>query len=447
MPQGDVTNTLKGVWELEDGSRVIDPIQVVAMKKPAKILFLLKAKAESPSLPNKIIVKSLEIDKGKFKYYEIDKVLPTCKFSSLATFIPAMEASIRTNYFFVGSIGKSDQAVVSSLVCIKIGNTGLEVVDTTQINTLKFGNIYSIRAISKDKTDFLAVGGNKSVVTVVFKENKFSLMQEFINIHSGPVIDTIFSKFYLTTASHKDHFIQMLGAEELSDNNLSMNLKNRLEFIVPKLKSDYDCWSIKSIPLPSTNFTTFEVSSDHSTAYLGSFHTPGLMKLNLSNPSSTSTILPDKKVSSIFSTGKNFVIANEEDRQIQLLLGDFSEISSIKGAPLKVQSKGTWANLKHFNADDVTVWMKENMNLIQVTSDNLAIQNLPPLEILDSHVLVSCAASNSMSVIGMYLRNLSNPKEDVIISIKNFETVHLSKVTMLLPNSRIFLTSPNSPLD
>lgn len=80
LPQGEVTSTFKGVWELEDGSRVIDPIQVVAMKKPAKILFLLKAKAESPTLANKIILKSLEIDKGKFKYYEIDKVLPTGTF-------------------------------------------------------------------------------------------------------------------------------------------------------------------------------------------------------------------------------------------------------------------------------------------------------------------------------------------------------------------------------
>jgi hypothetical protein len=332
-------------------------------------------------------------------------------------------------------------------VCIKIGNTGLEVVDSTQINSLKFGNIYSVRAISKDKTDFLVVGGNKSVVTLVFKENKFNLMQEFINIHSGPVIDTVFSKFYVSTASHKDHFVQMLGAEELSDNAYTMSLKNRLEFLVPKLKADYDCWTIKTIPLPSSNFTTFEVSFDHSNAFLGSSHSPGVVKVNLSNPSSTSTLLADKKISSIFSAGKNFVIANDDDRQLQLLLGDFSEISSIKGVPLKVDTKGTWANLKHYNSDDVTIWMKESLNMIQVMSDSLAVQTLPPLEISESHVLVSCAASNSMSVIGMYLRNVNNPKEDVIITVKNFETVQMSKVTMLLPNSRRSSPSSNCPFD
>lgn len=334
----------------------------------------------------------------------------------------------------MGCIGKNDQNVVSTLACIKIGNTGLEVVDSTLITTLKFGNIYSIRAISKDKTDFLAVGGNKSVLTYVFKENKLYLMQEFINIHSGPVIDTIFSRFYVSTASHKDHYIQMIGAEEYGDKNFTMSLKNRLEFLVPKLKADYDCWTIKTILLPNSNFTTFEISSDHNSALLGSSSIPGLVKVNLSNPSSFSTVIPDKKISSIFSTSKNYVVATEEDRSLHLLLADFSQISTIKGVPLKVDTKGILINLKHYNSEDVILWMKESLNIIQVTSDNLMVQTLPPLEILESHVLVSCAASNSMGVVAMYLKNPLNKKEDSLVTIKNFDAVQIAKVCNILPS-------------
>jgi hypothetical protein len=79
LPDCKVTNTYKGVWELEDGSRVVDPIQSVVMKKPNKILFLLKAKAESPTLANKIIIKALDLEKGKFKFYETEKLIPNCK--------------------------------------------------------------------------------------------------------------------------------------------------------------------------------------------------------------------------------------------------------------------------------------------------------------------------------------------------------------------------------
>jgi hypothetical protein len=322
------------------------------------------------------------------------------------------------------------------LSCFKIGNTGLEVVDSFQINTLKFGNIYSLRAISKEKTDLLTVGGNKSVATFAFRENKFSLMQEFINIHSGPVIDTIYSKFFVSTAAHKDHFIQMIGVEQYGDKNFSTSLKNRLEFLIPKLKADYDCWSVKSYPLPNSNFTTLEISADLSTAILGSSKTPGLVKMSIGNPASTSTVLPQKKVNSIFSTGKNFLISTEDERALYLLLPDLSEINSIPGSPLKPESKDIICNLKHYNSEDVVLWMKETLTVIQVTSDSLSVQTLPPLEIAESHVLVSCAASNSLAVTAMYLRNPATSNEDVLVTIKNFEVVQMCKTSSILPNGK-----------
>ena len=81
LPQGEITNSYKGVWELEDGSRLVDPVQVVSLKKPPKVVFLLKAKSDSPTMANKLIIKSLDLEKNKFKFYDADKLIPNSRLS------------------------------------------------------------------------------------------------------------------------------------------------------------------------------------------------------------------------------------------------------------------------------------------------------------------------------------------------------------------------------
>lgn len=275
------------------------------------------------------------------------------------------------------------------------------------------------------------------MLTLVFKDNKFGFIQEFVNIHSGPVIDVAFSRYFVSTGSPKDFFVQMIGAEELGDTSFIMSLTNRLEFLIPKLKSDYDSWNVKSIPLPQTTFTTFEITSDSSTAILASQNVPGLVKLSIANPSVFTTVMPDKKVSSILSCTKNFLLATEGDRSLCLTLPDLSEINKIKAPPLRVDKKNNWANLKHFNSEDVILWMKESGVVQQVNSDNLSVQTLPPLEIQDAHVLIACASSNSMGIAAMYLKHTVDEKEDRLIVVKHFETVISSKLTSVVPNSSL----------
>lgn len=306
------------------------------------------------------------------------------------------------------------------------------------VSTHKFGSTYSMRSIGIDKTDILAVGGQKSVVLYIVKDGKFSLIREFINLHAGLVNDIIFTKYYIATVGRKDSYVQMIGAEEYGPNNTTTNQKNRLEFLVPKLRADYDSWFIKTIPLPSTGFTTFEISSDGNSAILASVSTPGIVKLNLSNPTSIVNALPSKIVSSLSCTGKDYyVVAFEDDHSLRLLLSDFSEISSINGLPPKSSSKGVWANLKHFNSDDVVLWMKDTQQVIHVNSDSLTVQTLPPLNLKDSHLLLSSGFSNNMGIMGMYLRCKGHPNEDLIVVVKNFEIVLLQEVCSLLPSCKI----------
>jgi hypothetical protein len=77
LPNCEVTTTFKGIWELEDTSRVLDPIQIVVLKKPPKLIALFKVKSESPSLPNKIMLKTIDLEKHKTKFYEIDALIPS----------------------------------------------------------------------------------------------------------------------------------------------------------------------------------------------------------------------------------------------------------------------------------------------------------------------------------------------------------------------------------
>ena len=70
---------LQTVWELEDGSRLVDPIQVAVLAKPLKIICLFKVKPESRSSVGCFFIKSVEVEKNnRQKLYELNAFIPNC---------------------------------------------------------------------------------------------------------------------------------------------------------------------------------------------------------------------------------------------------------------------------------------------------------------------------------------------------------------------------------
>lgn len=86
LPNCEVSTIFRGVWELEDTSRVLDPIQMVVLKKPPKIIALLKVKNESPSLPNQIVIKTVDMEKKKAKFYTSSLIMPNSSLNSSSQF-------------------------------------------------------------------------------------------------------------------------------------------------------------------------------------------------------------------------------------------------------------------------------------------------------------------------------------------------------------------------
>lgn len=89
LPSCEVTTIFRGIWELEDTSRVLDPIQLVILKKPPKIIALLKVKDESPTLPKELIIKTIDMEKRKAKFYTSSSIMP----NSRIDFISHLHAS------------------------------------------------------------------------------------------------------------------------------------------------------------------------------------------------------------------------------------------------------------------------------------------------------------------------------------------------------------------
>ena len=76
-----ITQKMPNMWELENGSLQVDPIQAVIMRKPYKLLCLFKVKAESQLRAKKTIVKTFDLEKSKQKIYEMDEIVPGCSLS------------------------------------------------------------------------------------------------------------------------------------------------------------------------------------------------------------------------------------------------------------------------------------------------------------------------------------------------------------------------------
>jgi len=73
-----ITQKIQNMWELENGSLQVDPIQAIIMKKPYKLLCLFKVKAESKLRAKKTIVKTFDLEKSKQKIYEMDEIISGC---------------------------------------------------------------------------------------------------------------------------------------------------------------------------------------------------------------------------------------------------------------------------------------------------------------------------------------------------------------------------------
>ena len=98
---------------------------------------------------------------------------------------------------------KSD-AISNTVMALKFGQTGLEMVCEYAVTTHRFNSLFSMRTFSVDKVDYIAVGGFKSMILLKFKETSMTLVQEFINIHSGPIVDINFNRKTISTVCNKD---------------------------------------------------------------------------------------------------------------------------------------------------------------------------------------------------------------------------------------------------
>lgn len=83
LADGSTKHHFKGVWELEDGSRKIEPIQIAVLKRPFKIMFLFKVKDDSNTSAKKTLIKTYEIldppKNAKIKFYETENLVPNSK--------------------------------------------------------------------------------------------------------------------------------------------------------------------------------------------------------------------------------------------------------------------------------------------------------------------------------------------------------------------------------
>lgn len=350
--------------------------------------------------------------------------------------MPAIEASVRTNCFFAAAICKSDQGTLNYIVAVKISNSGLEVLDKFQITTFKFGSIYSLKQVCRDKTDYLAVGGSKSVVVLTLKDNKLAQLGEYVNIHSGPVLDCCFTLNNLTTVSIKDNFIQMIGVEQYTDQSVPSTMRNHLEFLIPKLKAEYDSWSTRTIPLPSNKFKHFEILDDSKEILLVDPSSPGITKVPIENPSQTSVVMKDQQPTYIFSSGKNILVIFDKERKVKLFSSELLELNSYSGIPLKNNSDMLYS-LKHANSESQIMWMKSKGHIVVLNSEELTSQEIPPLALNESHLLIGCAISNNGTHHAMIIKNLSKEPDDLLVCIDDLEQSISAKKSVIFPNCKL----------
>lgn len=99
LPSCEVSTIFRGIWELEDTSRVLDPIQMVVLKKPSKIIALMKVKDESPSLPNQIVIKTVDMEKRKAKFYTSSSIMPNSNLKSFSQFHASHRSKCQNKLF------------------------------------------------------------------------------------------------------------------------------------------------------------------------------------------------------------------------------------------------------------------------------------------------------------------------------------------------------------
>jgi hypothetical protein len=356
--------------------------------------------------------------------------------------MPAIEASVRTNCFFASAVCKAEPIPTNFVIGIKISNSGLEVLDKIQITTFKFGSIYSMKHVCRDKTDYLAIGGLKSVVVLIFKDNKFTQLGEYINIHAGPVLDSCFTLNNLSTVSTKDNFIQMIGVEQYADKTVPLINRNQLEYMVPKLKSEYDSWSTRTIELPSKKFRSFEILDVTREAILVDPTSSGVTKVSLDKSSKVSVLLKDQNPSYVFSSGMNILIMFDKERDIKIYSSELLELNSYAGIPLKKNFDVPYS-LKHANSESTIMWMKSKGHIVVISSNELTSQEIPPLALNESHVLIGCAASYNGAHHAMIIKNMAKEPEDLLVVIDDLEQTISAKKSVIFPNCKILLYQSN----
>jgi hypothetical protein len=294
-----------------------------------------------------------------------------------------------------------------------------------------------MKTVSKDKTDYLAIGGNKSVIILTFKDNIFTTLGEFINIHSGPVVDLCFSQYYVYSASLKDQFIQAIGTEQYNDKSVSRIVKNHLEHLIPKIKSEYDSWISKTIPLPHNKFNNFELTENKTLLFLLDSRAPGITAVNLKNPSEVVSYMQDRCPSKVTSCGKNLLLTFDQERSICLMSSDMLELNIIRGTPIKaLHKKDVQYSIKHCNSDDSLVWMQGPGHVVSVASDSLTTSELPPLALSEDQYIAGSAVSNNGSHIAMIVKTTNKEGDEQLIVIEDMESVFIVKRNTILQNCK-----------
>lgn len=388
-----VGSKVSNMWEMENGSMLIDPIQCAVMKKPHKIVCLFKVKAENSTKAKKIFVKTLAMEKHKQKMYEMDALIKGL------SFVPGIECSSRTNSFFALVIKKKEESVVNCLYFIKIADKGLEVLDEVIVDTYKMSSLFCMRLFIKEKIEYLAVGGNKSCCIFKAKGTKLQKIVDYVNIQSGPIIDISLSMKWIVTGCLKDDFVQVVGVAEENESQMKdLERKSKLVHLFPKLRGDYDSYTVAKIPLKGFGLVgkRFAVSNDEKHLFV--VLAKGAVKINLQNPEERSNYLEGIDLCDIMSIDKYLVLQYEKENVVSLVTEDFIEVKRLQGEQLFVHP-GLPRYNKHSNSENCYLWMKSAGAVEKIRCSDLDSAPVPGLKVPENLSQVCSAVSSNQNIL------------------------------------------------
>ena len=346
-------------------------------------------------------------------------------------FAPAIEASSRTNQFFLAAICKRGEKIVNAVVCAKIDTSGIEKVDEFVVATYKFASLFSLRSMSRDKVDYVMVGGNRSVLLIRLKDGKLSQLSETVFLHSGPVIDMSITSKWMMTACLRDSIVQVLSSSDVPEGQ-AQSLPFKLLDLLPKLACEYDGFLVEATSLRGFGPRTrrFTVSLDCQHLYL--VLEKGICKMSIGDTYDSKEFLQDRKLTDITAVDSTYYMLDDEAANAMLLVdGNMHELKKIQGKPY---APPVDRYLKHSNSALAFLWMKERPAVEAVNTSDFETVNID-MKLPAEFIPVLVASTVALNVL-VYARSTADQSHHFLY-LDSLKRLHTANAQAVMPDVKV----------